>query len=715
MATGFAQVTRAAQWAAAQLDGVRLRAEGGVELAWVAGLDEEDGVGGVGAAGLAFDRGCRLHRVTEEAGLTRVLWDQGAPVSEEARVPLFRAAEGGGGGGFEPGDAERVTWTRAVGLAADDGDRLFVATGDDEVVEVYDLWDGMHLASVSVAPDRPTDLATDGTRVFAALSGGTALARLQARGPVVRLALPSGVDDVSRVALAPRGALAVLSGAGTEGARVTVLHPATDALGRPVDRLVAGPMVAAPWGADVEFDGQGLLVVARDPGADFLRFRVMAAALAAERPLRARSYDGAGLARSPEGRIVYWGARGPRAASLAPVRHEATGSAVTARLDNETFRGRWGRLFVDAAVPAGSRLRVRCTTTDEAAAEADDVRDQTAPFLPLHCRGAARELPFTDLDPAGRVRTWEAPVIAEPGRFLWVELRLEGNTRMSPRVDALRVEHAEHDLVERLPRTFSRDEAAASFLRRYLAPLAGLLREADRAATHRHRLLVPRTAPAEVLPWLASFLGLALDRRWPEPTRRALVAEANALFRTRGTPASLQRFLELYVGAPVRLVEHFRLRGLGGALLRDEEAAPATAVLGGGFRVGGSIGRPSRSETLAAEPPGDDVEPDGYAHRFSVLVGRALTEEQLQVVHHILEVHRPAHTVYEVCTVGSGMRVGRGLHVGISSFVGPTGGFVTSQIGDIVLGRDSVVGRPRGRPRPDGSPPVEGGGEGEPC
>jgi hypothetical protein len=61
---------------------------------------------------------------------------------------------------------------------------------------------------------------------------------------------------------------------------------------------------------------------------------------------------------------------------------------------------------------------------------------------------------------------------------------------------------------------------------------------------------------------------------------------------------------------------------------------------------------------------------DSHAHRFSVLIPASLTEEQLDVVRRILEVHRPAHTIFDVCTVGAGMRVGRGLHVGISSMVG---------------------------------------------
>ena len=40
------------------------------------------------------------------------------------------------------------------------------------------------------------------------------------------------------------------------------------------------------------------------------------------------------------------------------------------------------------------------------------------------------------------------------------------------------------------------------------------------------------------------------------------------------------------------------------------------------------------------------------------------------------------------------MRVGRGLHVGLSSVIGRTGGFSSVQLGAAVLGRGAVVGRP---------------------
>ncbi len=55
-------------------------------------------------------------------------------------------------------------------------------------------------------------------------------------------------------------------------------------------------------------------------------------------------------------------------------------------------------------------------------------------------------------------------------------------------------------------------------------------------------------APAELLPWLASWLGATLDPRWPEEARRRLIAEIVPLYRLRGTPAGIARMVRIYTG-----------------------------------------------------------------------------------------------------------------------------------------------------------------------
>jgi len=228
----------------------------------------------------------------------------------------------------------------------------------------------------------------------------------------------------------------------------------------------------------------------------------------------------------------------------------------------------------------------------------------------------------------------------------------------------------------------------------------GFLGETEARGVDRDLLLDPRSAPDECLPWLASFVGLMLDDRWaaapspngqaPNDVRRRYIREAVWLFRNRGTLPGLKRFLEIYTGIPVIIIEHYRMRGIGAAVLGDTGAAFSSSIVGVGFRIGGAVG----TDTPAPLQGAIEDAFRSHAHRFTVIIPAALTEEQLDVVNNIVEVHRPAHTIFDVCTVGAGMRAGRGLMVGISSVIGPTGAFSSIQVGNSFLGRGTIIGRP---------------------
>jgi hypothetical protein len=78
-----------------------------------------------------------------------------------------------------------------------------------------------------------------------------------------------------------------------------------------------------------------------------------------------------------------------------------------------------------------------------------------------------------------------------------------------------------------------------------------------------------------------------------------------------------------------------------------------------------------------------------------VLVPAVLSDEQLAVIRDVIEIHRPAHTLYEICPIGLGTRVGLGAHLAISTFVGRSGRFQPAVAGGAVLGRGTVLGQPR--------------------
>jgi len=715
----FAAIRTTDQWLRCAFDGTTVERDTGVvHLDWLDPAVVSGGTSGEtipDAGGLAFDADCVLyHAVPDEGRLERTLWaphdrrlavDSSIPVQDVVPIPPWP--------GLPAGDAPAGVFVAASstpplrfprGLAVDDGDRLFVCESDAGRVLVYDPRSYRLLRRAAMGA-RPLDVVAGGRRVWVLLEGRSGIARFAARGRIAMVPLPPGVLAPGRLTLDAAGDLVILDRARTASARLIPLERPTEA-------------VSVPWATDLELDGDGWIVVARRPRDDFIRVRLRPGGHDEGPPLAARGYDGRGIVRAPDGRIVFWTARGPRVAVAARLVYAKHGRVTSYRLDAGVYGTMWGRIFLDACLPDGTDVRLFAATADEDLDDATLARtppprlaatpppheDASPPMpplglvpasdadgLPLHRRVTGRELPWQQLPVGDPFATYEAPVDAPPGRYLWVTLELRGSTRLTPRVRFVRAEHPSHDWLRRLPRAYSRDAAMADFLRRYLAPIEGLLDDAAGRAEARDVLLHPYGVPDELLPWLAGFVGLVLDERWPAHTRREILAEAVDLFRRRGTVGGLRRFLELYLGVPVAIVEGWQLRGLGGAILGESGPTFTTSVLGGGLRVGASVGAQGEATV------GGSLEEAfaTHAHRFSVVIPAIVDADAMAVVRHILDVHRPAHTLVDVCAVGAGMGVGRALYVGLSSIVGRSGGWRTARVGSITLGSGAILGRPR--------------------
>jgi phage tail-like protein len=91
------------------------------------------------------------------------------------------------------------------------------------------------------------------------------------------------------------------------------------------------------------------------------------------------------------------------------------------------------------------------------------------------------------------------------------------------------------------------------FLQRFTAALDDVLVPLDVTLDGLASYVDPRLAPEDFLDWLASWVGLELDARWPVDVRRALACSAAALHEARGTAAGLADELALLAGAPVHV------------------------------------------------------------------------------------------------------------------------------------------------------------------
>ena len=104
-------------------------------------------------------------------------------------------------------------------------------------------------------------------------------------------------------------------------------------------------------------------------------------------------------------------------------------------------------------------------------------------------------------------------------------------------------------MVRALPGPFQDDDFARRLVGVFDQQLASVFLTLDNLADY----LDPRLAPEDFVDWLAGWLGLPVDREWPLERRRALVAEAAGVVRSRGTLGGLARQIELLAGAPVEV------------------------------------------------------------------------------------------------------------------------------------------------------------------
>ncbi len=521
------------QWARCAHDRTTLLPGGGAELDWIA---EEPVVvrpeRPANLPGLAFDRlvpglplapGCRPRRgAVDGAWATRPSAMSWCP------------------------DAGRVGWP-STGASACTSPRR----APDSVL-VVDLSARRILRRIGLGPRRPVDVAADCGRVFALLRRPDSIVLLDGRrgpGPGPPYGTRDAPTGCSRLA-SVRGRWCCGSGGG-HGVIAT-----------PDGRTI----LEVDGATDLDVIPDGVMVVARGTGQSFRRFAAATGTWLELEPDRCARLRRRRDRRDPgrADRVHHSGRlhddHGLRCRAPAP-----RARVVTYRLDSGDYRTRWGRMFLDACLPPGTSVTARFLTSDDD----DDPVDAVPATRPARGAGlipqAAQDdppLPSRDvLDAVGHghgalpATDGQGAAVAPDCRRRPVrDLRGAGGRRprplsvggaapardrqVTPRVRAMRVERPGHQLLEQpapsvVPgRGGRRLPAALPGSGRGRAARAGLAgrRSAPSCSTRR-------STPQETLPWLASFAGLVLDRRWPEPARRTLVAEAYPLFARRGTKA----------------------------------------------------------------------------------------------------------------------------------------------------------------------------------
>jgi len=237
------------------------------------------------------------------------------------------------------------------------------------------------------------------------------------------------------------------------------------------------------------------------------------------------------------------------------LKHVLGASLITPAFDAREAACVWHRVMLDAQVPRGCRLRVASRCSDDPAVLADlPFVDEPDPVL----RPDGSELPWllnapgSVTDGARGLGTWELLLQACQGQWLQLRVSLEGNELSTPRLGALRAWRPRFSYLQRyLPAVYREDAASADFLERFLALFEGGFTTLEDRIASASALFDVRSAPADTLDWLASWLGLVLDPSLNEVRRRQLIRHAVPLFQYRGTPQAIRLATQLTLSPEV--------------------------------------------------------------------------------------------------------------------------------------------------------------------
>jgi phage tail-like protein len=392
----------------------------------------------------------------------------------------------------------------------------------------------------------------------------------------------------------------------------------------------------------------------------------------------------------------------------------------------------WDALFLDACIPPGTKV----TVTSCADNDADLVAH--GPFTPepdLYLRRAGAEIPYYDPFPGrdpqpGRLGTWELLLQRARGRYLKVRLEFSGDGSASPQLKALRVYYPRFSYARQyLPAVYLEDPVSASFVERLLANPKGFYTEIEGKIRNIGHLFDPRSAPAEALDWLASWLGLTLDPLWQDinqrlqtgtgtktqdvsDRRRLFIRFATRLFTRRGTADGIRFALHLLLEPCLETtLRRFKLAALKTDLALAEELdrlglaqptptmsdndiedlltqyllapmRPSKVRVVERFMTRGGRARVAGDPTEIGSAVDDSIA--ATAHRFAVLVPDTLSTDVRTMVSRIVDLEKPAHTLFEVRRYWDYFRVGE-ARLGIDTILGEDARFVPMLLGQNAL------------------------------
>lgn len=428
---------------------------------------------------------------------------------------------------------------------------------------------------------------------------------------------------------------------------------------------------------------------------------------------------------------------------------------ATGVIDTRDAMTEWHRLYMEASVPRGTAMIVWLAANDGAPPQFEvdpDARDTAhhrtwfphvvgdPAVIPRAMQAPATAPRAAWVQAASEVASGSSFLLSErvpgvtglftvlvqkagltvrtlKGQRLWVAVELFGDSRATPELVALRAYAGRFSYLRKyLPALYHEQTygpeadrpgraTGPDFLERFIDLFEGVFTSIEDRIANAHLVTDVAACPPDALPWLGTWVGMALDDLQNDATtRRArnMMLNAPMLARRHGTLDAMRWALDIASDGGVTrgrlvVVENFRLRRtlatiLGADLADENDPLTLGITQSGNSLVGDSLflGDENAKTFLAlfrnllpdpeatsyeAQRQRDEREAaihalfDGLAHRTTILVHESLDADELRRVRRLAADTAPAHVAVSVVAARHSFLVAVASLVGADTYL----------------------------------------------
>ncbi|ASS75488.1 hypothetical protein CIG75_11195 [Tumebacillus algifaecis] len=298
----------------------------------------------------------------------------------------------------------------------------------------------------------------------------------------------------------------------------------------------------------------------------------------------------------------------------------------------------WHKITVDSELPNETQLRISYYASDQTELIVGGRRVQLDDYLQDEHIPLAEKLPVLDQLYSVPIVNPKDALLRAKGRYIWFKVEWSGNDRKSPLMKKLRVYFPRNSYLDYLPGVYQQDSGSRDFLERYLSLFGTFFDEIEETIDHMSRFFDVDSSSGDLLKWLATWLGIAVDERWSEEQIRRLMKKSPELFKKRGTRQGLEEMIEVFTGEKPFIVEYFQYKYL-------LEKAQVKEYM----------------EQLYGLDP----------YRFCVLIKPEVvkSEEERKILQKIIDEEKPAFSEAQLVVLEPRIYLGTHSYLGINTFL----------------------------------------------